>query len=173
MNFSYSNIQIFPPEKSSKHNNHNPVTRENRRKKIKHICSTKATLSSYRFIMRFQLCLFVLFACVAALNALPLDLGNGGVYDNPEANAYWEKRFGRGFFSNLASIQKNINSLAKTQKTAMKVDAPSPIEPVVDIRTVVEEQVQNSIKDEPFMMVKAPEILTINPGPIFFEDVHF
>ena len=143
------------------------------KKKIKHICSTKATLSSYRFIMRFQLCLFVLLACVAALNALPLDLGNGGVYDNPEANAYWEKRFGRGFFSNLASIQKNINSLAKTQKTAMKVDAPSPIEPVVDIRTVVEEQVQNSIKDEPFMMVKAPEILTINPGPIFFEDVHF
>ena len=61
--------------------------------------------------MRFQLCLFVLFAYVAALNALPLDLGNGGVYDNPEANAYWEKRFGRGFFSNLASIQKNINSL--------------------------------------------------------------
>ena len=139
----------------------------------KHICSTKATLSLYRFIMRFQLCLFVLLACVAALNALPLDLGNGGVYDSPEANAYWEKRFGRGFFSNLASIQKNINSLAKTQKAAMKVNAPSPIEPVVDIRTVVEEQVQNTIKDEPFMMVKAPEILTINPGPIFFEDVHF
>ena len=124
--------------------------------------------------MKFQVCLFVLLACfVTAFNALPLDLGNGGVYNNPEANAYWEKRFGRGFFANLASIQKDINNLADTQKKAMKVDAPSPIEPAVDIRTVVEEQVQNSIKEEPFMMVKAPEILTINPGPIFFEDVQF
>ena len=127
---------------------------------------------SYR-IMKFQLCTLVLFVCIVAINTLPLDLGNGGVYDNPEANAYWEKRFGRGFFSNLASIQRNINNVAKVNKSTLKVDKPSPIEPVVDIRTVVEEQVQNTIKDEPFMMVKAPEILTINPGPIFFEDVHF
>ena len=123
--------------------------------------------------MKFQLCTLVLFVSIVAINTLPLDLGNGGVYDNPEANAYWEKRFGRGFFSNLASIQKNINNVAKVNKATLKVDKPSPIEPVVDIRTVVDEQVQNTLKDEPFMMVKAPEILTINPGPIFFEDVHF
>ena len=33
----------------------------------------------------------------------PLDLGFGGVYNSPEANAYWARRFGTNFFASLAS----------------------------------------------------------------------
>merc|ERR1712203_717492 len=57
-------------------------------------------------------CLVVLMS-ITLSSCLPLDLGFGGVFKNPEADAYWERRFGRGFFTNLASIQKNINSQAK------------------------------------------------------------
>ena len=43
--------------------------------------------------------------------ASPLDLGRGGVYNSPGAQEYWSRRFGRGFFANLASIQRDINSI--------------------------------------------------------------
>lgn len=35
-----------------------------------------------------------------------LDLLHGGVYDSPEAQAYWSRRFG-DLFANLADIQKS------------------------------------------------------------------
>ena len=35
--------------------------------------------------------------------ALPLDGGYGGVYNSPEANAYWARRFGSGFLKSSQS----------------------------------------------------------------------
>merc|ERR1712141_861024 len=36
----------------------------------------------------------------------------GGVYDSPEAQAYWATRFGAGFFTNLRALQSGINAAA-------------------------------------------------------------
>ena len=48
---------------------------------------------------------------------LPLDGGYGGVYNSPEANAYWARRFGTGFLKSSQSRNaitkiKNVNRVA-------------------------------------------------------------
>jgi len=49
--------------------------------------------------------------------ALPLDGGYGGVYNSPEANAYWARRFGAGFLDlspsrNLNQKIRNVNRVS-------------------------------------------------------------
>ena len=46
----------------------------------------------------------------------PLDLGFGGVYNSPEANAYWARRFGTNFFASLASGNVNTYKRVKTDR---------------------------------------------------------
>ena len=82
-------------------------------------------------------CIVVLMS-ITLSSCLPLDLGFGGVFNSPEANAYWERRFGRGFFTNLASIQKNINSQAKLNKARLGTE--TPIIEVIEIQPSVEEE---------------------------------
>ena len=56
---------------------------------------------------------FILFI-ISSLGS-PLDLGYGGVYNSPEANAYWARRFGGIFgdnLSGLASLQASIDAQA-------------------------------------------------------------
>ena len=48
---------------------------------------------------------------------LPLDGGYGGVYNSPEANAYWARRFGSGFLKssqskNVITKVKHVNRVA-------------------------------------------------------------
>merc|ERR1712203_721561 len=86
-------------------------------------------------------CLVVLMS-ITLSSCLPLDLGFGGVFKNPEVDAYWERRFGRGFFTNLASIQKNINSQAKLNKARLGTEAPIP--EVIDIQNSVEEEISEN-----------------------------
>merc|ERR1712186_106362 len=40
----------------------------------------------------------------------------GGVYDSPEAQAYWATRFGAGFFTNLRALQSGINAAAASRR---------------------------------------------------------
>merc|ERR1712062_833603 len=64
--------------------------------------------------MRCFAVLFTVLCFVVLSIASPLDLGYGGVYDSPEANAYWARRFG-GIFGGqvgLRSIMENINNQA-------------------------------------------------------------
>ena len=104
----------------------------------------------------------VALMAVTLVSCLPLDLGFGGVYDSPEANAYWARRFGRGFFSNLASIQKNINNVAEQNRASIDIKTPVDLE---------EEQIDNDLSIEP---VKPAQVLTVLPsGPLFFENVNF
>ena len=86
-------------------------------------------------------CLVVLMS-ITLSSCQPLNLGFGGVFNSPEANAYWERRFGRGFFTNLASIQKNINSQAKLNKARLGTEAPIP--EVIDIQNSVEEEISEN-----------------------------
>ncbi len=106
------------------------------------------------------------------VSSLPLDLGFGGVYNSPEANAYWERRFGRGFFSNLASLQRGVNSAAKLNKAKLGKD--SSIETHIDLRQQVEEAI-NAENDLSKMTQMQPpaRTLTVQPGPLFLEDVQF
>ena len=116
-------------------------------------------------------CLVVLMSITLSV-CLPLDLGFGGVFKNPEADAYWERRFGRGFFTNLASIQKNIDSQAKLNKA--KLGAESPIPVTIDLRQNVEEEISNNeISEMSDAAVKsAVEDLTFLPSrTLFLEDV--
>ena len=117
-----------------------------------------------------QMICVALVLVIAYGSCQPLDLGRGGVYNSPEANAYWAQRFGRGFFSNLASIQKGINSVAKLNKA--KLGKETPIPEVINIKQNVEEVIENDLKEQD-MMQEAPEVLTVHPGPIYFDDVHF
>jgi len=91
--------------------------------------------------------------------ASPLDLGNGGVFNSPEAQEYWATRFGGGFFSNLASIQRGIDAQASRQRAQLKVEVE---EPLIDLRTNDLESVQ-----------APPQVLAVHPGPLFYEQVHF
>merc|ERR1712080_295057 len=72
------------------------------------------------------LCLFTLFSYLISFTiASPLLQGRvrrgdgyqdvGGVYDSPEAQAYWARRFGGGFFGNLLLLQRSINSAAASR----------------------------------------------------------
>jgi len=66
----------------------------------------------------FSLFLSFLFTCFAA----PLDLGFGGVYNSPEANAYWARRFGSLFGGSssggggLRQLQERINQSAYSNR---------------------------------------------------------
>merc|ERR1712183_1249801 len=40
----------------------------------------------------------------------------GGVYDSPEAQAYWATRFGAGFFTNLRALRGGINAAAASRR---------------------------------------------------------
>ena len=44
-------------------------------------------------MMRAALLICIVLVCVAISLASPLDLGFGGVYNSPEANLYWARRF--------------------------------------------------------------------------------
>jgi len=57
--------------------------------------------------------LYVFLYLMYTVYCSPLDLGYGGVYDSPEANAYWARRFGGfGHFSRLVALQEGINAAA-------------------------------------------------------------
>ena len=103
----------------------------------------------------------VALMAVTLVSCLPLDLGFGGVYDSPEANAYWARRFGRGFFSNLASIQKNINNVAEQNRASIDIRTPVDLE---------EEQIDNDLSID---QVPAQALPALQPGPLFFENVNF
>lgn len=119
-----------------------------------------------------NLCLvfLMIFAMVASL---PLDLGNGGVYNSPEANAYWERRFGRGFFSNLASLQRGIDSAAKLNKAALGKASSFEEDVTIDLRQSVQDNIDNDLSQQQLMVQEPVEVLTIHPGPLYFDDVHF
>merc|ERR1712026_542557 len=70
------------------------------------------------FRMRFSLLLLVLFQLFSAFLASPLDLGFGGVYNSPEANAYWARRFGSlfGGGGGLRQLQESINQSALSNR---------------------------------------------------------
>jgi len=50
--------------------------------------------------------------------SLPLDLGYGGVYNSPAANAYWARRFPGlgGQASSLRALQERINADANSRR---------------------------------------------------------
>ena len=117
-------------------------------------------------------CIVVLMS-ITLSTCSPLFLGLGGVYNSPEANAYWERRFGKGFFTNLAQIQKNINAEAKLNKASLGTEAPIP--EVVDIQASVEEEISgNDLKKIDSAFENAIEDLTHSTrdltGPLFRED---
>merc|ERR1712086_603039 len=132
---------------------------------------TKTQFTFNMMVKSETVCLVVLMSITLSC-CLPLDLGFGGVFKTPEADAYWERRFGRGFFSNLASIQKNIDSQAKLNKA--KLGAESPIPVTIDLRQNVEEEISNNeISEMSDAAVKsAVEDLTFSPSrTLFLEDV--
>lgn len=96
-----------------------------------------------------------------------LDLGRGGVYNSPAAQEYWARRFGRGFFANLASVQRNINDVAAKNKLVLETAVPEEALVENDIDT------GNEIARKMVEMEQAPAVLTIQPGPLFFGQVHF
>jgi len=68
----------------------------------------------------FAVLFTVLFFVVLSI-ASPLDLGYGGVYNSPEANAYWARRFG-GIFggqSGLRAVMESINSQASSNRAGL------------------------------------------------------
>lgn len=114
--------------------------------------------------------------CLAALLALslaaPLDLGFGGVYNSPAANEYWTRRFGAGFFSNLASTQRDINNKAKAHRQSLD----SLPEPVFGLSFVQGNSLDNDEEEEDkesldLRMEPAPKVLTVNHEPLYLEDI--
>merc|ERR1711997_164913 len=137
-----------------------------------HNQKTKQNLKINNMMVKAETVCLVVLMSITLSSCLPLDLGFGGVFKSPEADAYWERRFGRGFFTNLASIQKNINSQAKLNKA--KLGAESPIPETIDLRQNVEEEISNNeISEMSDAAVKsAVEDLTFSPsGTLFLEDV--
>ena len=55
-------------------------------------------------------CVVVLAVLLGLALASPLDLGYGGVYNSPEANAYWARRFG-GLFGGSSSRASSLRAL--------------------------------------------------------------
>ena len=58
----------------------------------------------------------VWYGVLSPAESTPLDLGFGGVYNSPEANAYWERRFGTNFFG---SLRPNNDNAAQNTKTGL------------------------------------------------------
>ena len=120
-------------------------------------------------MMKSQTVCLVVLISITLSSCIPLDLGFGGVYNSPDANAYWERRFGRGFFANLASIQKNINNAAKLNKASLGTESPIPV--AIDLRQSVEDNVQNDLSE---VVEVVPSVVEpIQSGPLFLEDVQF
>ena len=71
-----------------------------------------------------QTFIIVTLMTLSLASASPLDLGRGGVYNSPAAQEYWNRRFGSGFFSNLASIQRGIDARASRNKANLEANVP-------------------------------------------------
>merc|ERR1712029_45157 len=75
--------------------------------------SLLTTNISYK--MRCFAVLFSVLLFIISTMGSPLQGGYGGVYNSPEANAYWARRFGGIFGDNLrglAAVQANIDNQA-------------------------------------------------------------
>jgi len=75
-------------------------------------------------MMRAALLICIVLVCVAISLASPLDLGFGGVYNSPEANLYWARRFpglfggaSAGGMGGLRALQESINAGARARIT--------------------------------------------------------
>jgi len=69
--------------------------------------------------MRVITFLFTYILFIISSLASPLQLGYGGVYNSPEANAYWARRFSGVFgenLSGLAALQANIDAQADAHR---------------------------------------------------------
>jgi len=80
--------------------------------------STKAQIQTNNK-MRVITFLFTFSLFIISSLASPLQLGYGGVYSSPEANAYWARRFGGVFgenLSGLAALQANIDAQAYSNR---------------------------------------------------------
>ena len=69
-----------------------------------------------------MMCLMAVVLMATLTLASPLDLGFGGVYNNPEANAYWARRFpglfgGASRMSSLRALQVQLDYLLCYEKT--------------------------------------------------------
>uniref|UniRef100_A0A0K2UJ41 Uncharacterized protein n=1 Tax=Lepeophtheirus salmonis TaxID=72036 RepID=A0A0K2UJ41_LEPSM len=58
--------------------------------------------------------ILLLIANCLVLTCIASNLGNGGVFNSPEANAYWKQRFGSNFGG--SSVQKETSSPAFKQR---------------------------------------------------------
>jgi hypothetical protein len=60
----------------------------------------------------------LVFCLIGLALSAPLDLGGGGVYNSPEANAYWAQRFGGlgAGWGNFAALQASINAAALSRR---------------------------------------------------------
>ena len=84
------------------------------------IAGQKKSKSIMTSLKMFDILLSVLLIWQIILRTaltLPLDGGYGGVYNSPEANAYWARRFGSGFLKSSQSRSaitkiKNVNRVA-------------------------------------------------------------
>ena len=114
-----------------------------------------------------QTFIIVTLMVLSLASASPLDLGRGGVYNSPAAQEYWNRRFGSGFLSNLASIQRGIDARASRNKANLEANVPEA--------AIVEEDIDsgNEIARSAVEMSQPPPLLTIQPGPLFFGQVHF
>ena len=110
-----------------------------------------------------QTFIIVTLMALTLASASPLDLGRGGVYNSPAAQEYWNRRFGSGFLSNLASIQRGINARASRNKANLEANVPEA--------AIVEEDIEDG--RSAVKMSQPPPLLTIQPGPLFFGQVHF
>ena len=117
--------------------------------------------------MKVQALFLAILMLVSVVSCIPALLGFGGVFNSPEANSYWERRFGRGFFSNLASIQKNINNQAVSHRA--QLDKSPAVNDIVDLKSSVEEKIENDLNSD---IEPLPQVLTPFTGPLFFEDVN-
>merc|ERR1712083_1149447 len=65
--------------------------------------------------MHLRLVLLVALLLLGTCISSPVLSGTGGVFNSPEANAYWARRFGRGF-GGLRSVMESINAAAAANR---------------------------------------------------------
>lgn len=92
-----------------------------------------------------------LFVCVCLI--LPnlnssLDLGRGGVYNSPEAQAYWAKRFGFSFGGSggIRAIQEKVNSEAASNRGSLSSSLESTSSSLEDEEEILPVIVSNSVE---------------------------
>merc|ERR1739848_78721 len=68
--------------------------------------------------MHLRLVLLVALLLLGTCISSPVLSGTGGVFNSPEANAYWARRFGSGFggFGGLRSVMESINAAAAANR---------------------------------------------------------